>query len=114
LPGVFRQEKEVSKLFTDSTKYRVQQRNGREYKSYTSAFAKAYSAPLGKTINQRLVASANLVADFWYTCWVDAGCPALPTTKKKENSLQEEQHAFKHNKLIEKKLLIARQGNEAE
>jgi len=112
LHDVFEQEKEVSKSFTDSTKYRVQQRNGREWKSYTSAFAKAYSARLGKTINKRLVASANLVADFWYTCWVDAGCPALTTTKKKENNLQQEWHAFKHNKLIEKKLLIARQGEE--
>jgi hypothetical protein len=112
LPDVFAKEKEVSASFTDSTKYRVQLRNGKEYKSYTSAFAKAYSAKLGKTINKQLVRSANLVADFWYTSWVDAGCPALTSTDKKEAGLQNEQHAFKHNKLIEKKLLISRQGKE--
>jgi hypothetical protein len=113
LPDVFKQEKEVSKSFTDSTKYRVQLRNGKEYRSYTSAFAKAYSARLGKTINKQLVRSADLIADFWYTCWVDAGSPALVTTSKKESSLQHEQHAFRHNKLIKEKLLIARQGKDA-
>jgi hypothetical protein len=75
LHDVFEQEKEVTKSFTETGKYRVQMRNGRESKSYTSAFAKAYSAKLGKTINERMISSANLVADFWYTSWVDAGCP---------------------------------------
>jgi hypothetical protein len=114
LPDVLKQEKEVSKSFTDSTKYRVQLRNGKEYRSYTSAFAKAYSARLGKTINKQLIRSADLIADFWYTCWVDAGRPALATVRKKESSLQNEQQAFKHNKLIKEKLLIARQGKDKE
>jgi len=119
LPDVFAKEKEVSKSFTDSTKFRVQMRNGRESKSYSSAFAKAYSAALGKTIDQQLINSANLVADFWYTSWVDAGSPDLtkliPSFSKKEekHSIKDEQKAFKHNKLIEKKLLISRQGKES-
>jgi len=120
LHDVFEEEKAVTRSFTQEEKYRVQMRNGREYKSYTSAFAKAYSAKLGKTINERLISSANLVADFWYTSWVDAGCPNLnkklqePVMKKEKEELQEEMTAFKKNRLIEKKLLIARQGNEKE
>lgn len=119
LKDVFVQEKAVTKLFTDSTKYRVQMRNGREYKSYTSAFAKAYSERLGNTINQQLIRSANLVADFWYTSWVDAGCPDLNkhiqslVKKEEKHSLQEEWDAYKQNKLIEKKLLLARQSKDS-
>jgi hypothetical protein len=120
LKDVFAEEKAVTKLFTETEKYRVQMRNGKEYKSYTSAFAKAYSARLGNTINKQLISSANLVADFWYTSWVDAGCPNLNKTiqwqgKKKEKSdLQAEWEAFRTNKLIAEKLLIAKQGQEKE
>jgi len=120
LHDVFAEEKAVTASFTDTTKYRVQMRKGREYKSYTSAFAKAYSERLGNTINQQLISSADLVADFWYTSWVDAGCPNLDKLipsfdKKKEKSdMKEEQGAFKKNKLIEKKLLIARQSAKEE
>ncbi|THU41003.1 hypothetical protein FAM09_02495 [Niastella caeni] len=120
LKDVFAQEKAVTKSFSDTEKYRVQMRNGREYKNYTSSFAKAYSERLGNTINQQLISSANLVADFWYTSWVDAGCPNLnkgvqsPEKKKVKRDLQEEMEAFKKNQLIEKKLLMAKQDKETD
>jgi hypothetical protein len=118
LHDVFEEEKAVTKTFTEQEKYRVQVRNGRESKSYTSAFAKAYSAKLGNTINERLISSANLVADFWYTSWVDAGSPDLSKdlqlTGKEKADLKQEQKAFRKNKLLEKKLLISKQGNDKE
>jgi hypothetical protein len=115
LKDVFKQEKAATRAFTDSTKYRTQIRKGKEYKSYTSAFARAYSARLGKTVNQQLVRSADMVADFWYTCWVDAGRPNLRKLKQAQLSKQEKQQlqlelqAFKQNKLLEKKLLLSKQ-----
>jgi hypothetical protein len=118
LPQVFAEEKAVTRSFTETEKYRVQMRNGREYRSYTSAFAKAYSARLGESINKQLIRSANMVADFWYTAWVDAGCPNLnkglltDSRKKQRNELQEEMEAYKKNKLIEKKMLLSKQGND--
>jgi hypothetical protein len=66
------------------------------------------------------VRSANLLADFWYTAWIDAGCPnlnkgLLTSAKQKErDELQEEMEAFKKNRLIEKKMLIAKQGSDRE
>ncbi len=72
---VLEKEREVSKSFTDSTKYRVQMRNGREVRSYTSEFAKAYSKALGSSINDQLIFTADMIADFWYTAWVDSGKP---------------------------------------
>jgi len=113
LKNVFEKEKEVSKKFTDSTKYRWQKRNGRDVRSYSTAFARAYGKELGNSINKQLLRSSNLIADFWYTAWVDAGRPALSGLyqwiDKDKEELKAEQKSFKKNKLIKHKLLIARQ-----
>lgn len=120
LDDVFQQEKEASEEFTDSTKYRVQLRNGRQYRSYTTAFAKAYSKRLGNTINRQLLRSANLIADFWYTSWVDAGKPDLtkllqePRTKEESAQLRKEVKAYKKNELLKENLLLARKSKEKE
>lgn len=112
---VLEKEREVSKSFTDSTKYRVQVRNGREVRSYTSEFAKAYSKALGSSINDQLIRTADMIADFWYTAWVDAGKPDLDSWVKPEFSdenrkqLKRELKAFKKNKLLLDKLLLSRQ-----
>ena len=113
--NVFQQEREVSAEFTDSTKYRIQIRRGKEVKSYTTEFAKAYYQRLGSTVNQQLINSADLIADFWYTSWVDAGKPDLKTltgnglTDEQKQILKKECKAFKENNLLKEKLLISRQ-----
>jgi hypothetical protein len=113
VPDMLQKEIEVSKNFTDSTKYRIQMRRGKESRSYTTAFAKAYSDALKPTINQQLLASANVIADFWYTAWVDAGKPDMEDitkefTKADKKELRYELSAYKKNKLISDSLLIAR------
>jgi hypothetical protein len=77
VPDLLQKEREVSAQFTPEQKYRVQMRNGKESRSYTSAFAKAYAARLGNTVNQQLLVATDLLADCWYTCWVNAGKPDL-------------------------------------
>jgi S1/P1 nuclease len=119
LTNVFAMEKEASKNFTDSAKYRVQIRNGKEFKSYTSSFAKTYSELLGKSINEQLLRSSNLIADFWYTSWADAGKPDLekllsnPFVKKDKKDLKQQCKAYRKNELIEKKLLISKENKDA-
>jgi S1/P1 Nuclease len=114
--NVFLQEKEASATFTDSTKYRVQVRRGKEVRSYTSEFAKAYYLRLGGTVNRQLIKAADLIADFWYTSWVDAGRPDLKTlngnelTDQQKQTLKKECEAFKKNRLLSEKLLISRQS----
>lgn len=115
LPQLFALEKEVSKDFTDSTKYRVQIRNGRESKSYSTAFAKAYAQRLGPSINAQLLKSAHLVSDFWYTAWVDAGKPAIdawlkaPVTPEQRSAWAQELISYKTNQLLQNKMLRARE-----
>lgn len=111
---VFAKEIEVTKQFVDSTKFRTQIRRGKEVKSYTSAFAKAYSKALGNTINDQLLNSSKLIADFWYTAWVDAGKPDLspllvqPFEKKDKEQLKLEVKAWKKNELMMKQWLISK------
>ena len=114
LPEIFLQEREASKDFTDATKYRIQVRNGKESKTYTTAFASAYSQKLGNTINQQLLRSSRMIADFWYTAWVDAGKPDIknfletPYTKEDKQVYKQEFRSYKKNHLLRDTLLLAR------
>lgn len=119
LPQLFLQEREAGKDFTDSTKYRVQMRNGKQVKTYTTAFAKAYSERLGNTINRQLLHASTMIADFWYTAWIDAGKPNVanflktPYTKEDKRAFKKEFKSYKHNHLLRDTLLIARKNNAA-
>src|ERR1700722_13928503 len=120
LKEIFEEEIKTSKNFSDSTKYHTQTKNGKQYKNYTDNFAKAYSKKLGGSINDQLIRSANMVSDFWYTCWVDAGKPDLtnllstPFTKQDKTELKSENKAYKNNKLIEKDMFFARKNYKAD
>lgn len=119
VPDVFLHEKETSKDFVDSTKYRTQIRRGKEVKNYSSDFARAYSKRLGPTVNEQAIRSSNLFADFLYTCWVDGGKPDLNTlltssmTDADKKALKQQAKWFKKNQLLENKALISRQGAQA-
>jgi hypothetical protein len=119
VPEMLAKEKELSLSFTDAQKYRVQIRRGKEYKSYTSDFAKAYAGSLKSSINDQLLASANLIADFYYTAWVDAGRPDLNELHKAFNhadrkAMKGEQKIFKRNALIASDKLIAKKSTTKE
>ena len=83
---------------------------GRNLKYYTDAFAKAYGESLQPTINQQLIKSADMVADFWYTAWVDAGKPDLDVVLLKTDRKQKRQsfRSFKRNHLLQDNLLLAK------
>ncbi|MHA4812347.1 zinc dependent phospholipase C family protein [Flavitalea flava] len=114
LSDVFNKEKEISGQFADSAKFHIETRYGKQTRVYTPAFAIAYGAALGETINEQLLGSAGTISDFWYTAWVDAGKPDLnsllnaPLEKKEQKACKAEFKDYRKCKLIEKKLLIAR------
>ena len=111
LPDVFAKEKLVSRQFTPERKYRTQVRRGKEVKGYTTEFIKAYAASLKNTINDQAICSANLVADFWYTAWVDAGKPDLSSlyggglSATAKQHLEKELVSFGANRLVKDSLL---------
>ncbi|MBY0534440.1 MAG: hypothetical protein K2P88_01205 [Chitinophagaceae bacterium] len=116
LTDVFQQELEATKEFTEETKFRIQIRNGKEVKYYTSEFAKAYAQRLGTTINDQLIKSADLIADFWFTAWVNGGRPDLngllhtPLTIEQAQQLEDQERAFRKNELLKNGWLMAKEG----
>ncbi|HUP10658.1 MAG TPA: hypothetical protein VM187_00550, partial [Niastella sp.] len=120
LTAVFNEEREATKDFVDSTKYRTQVRNGRKVKSYATAFARAYAKRLNNTVNQQLLNATALCSDFWYTAWVDAGKPDLkplsttPFTGSLKSTFNKEYKAYKRNQLLKDNLLLSRQTKSVE
>jgi hypothetical protein len=114
LAELFQQEKETEKSFTDSAEYQIQRRKGKEYKTFSPAFAKSYSKRLAGTVNKQLLRSADLLADFWYTSWVDGGKPDLDQLltstwdKKDKKMLKASYQAYRNDELVKKHLLWAR------
>lgn len=115
LEELFLQEKEASKGMPDSLKYRqMTGKNGKTYRAYSPAFASAYGARLGTMVNDQLLRSADMIADFWYTAWVDAGRPNLnrllttPLSGQDRKDKKAEYRAYEKNQLIEKGLLLSR------
>jgi hypothetical protein len=117
---LLKQEAATAVAFPGDKKYRVQVRKGKTFKSYNTEFARAYYQRIGKTVNVQMLLAVNLVADFWYTSWIDAGEPSLEILLDKNidnrKALKKEKAAYKKNELIKNKLLIskARVSNETE
>jgi S1/P1 Nuclease len=108
LPAMFEKEKEVTKQFTPETKYKMQMSYGRETKMYTKEFALVYATQLGPTVNEQLITASNMIADFWFTAWVNAGKPDLGTSKGIGDKLKIELESYSNNQLIKNGLLISK------
>ncbi len=114
VPDMLNKEIEVSKKFTDATKFKTELRRGKEIKRYSREFAVAYADALRPTINEQLIHSANLIADFWYTAWVNGGKPDMEKinngfTKADKKQLKKEVKSYRNNTLIKDSLLMSRQ-----
>jgi hypothetical protein len=114
LRETFEQERDVTRNFTDSTKYRIQRRNGIPVKYYTTAFARAYGQRVNPSVQRQLRRSVAAIADFWYTAWVDGGRPDLddllktPLSPEQKKRLKAERAAYRANELLAKGWLRAR------
>ena len=111
LPQIFTKETEVAQRFPGNSKYVEVIKYGKKTQVYSDAFAKQYAVALGKSINDQLIHSANMVADFWYTAWVDAGKPNLKSlyqsNQQNKKQLSKELKSYKRNNLVKDSLLRA-------
>lgn len=114
LKAVFEEEINASEGFTEAQKFKRSERFGQMRKNYTPEFAKAYAKRLGNSVNERLLESSQCVADFWYTSWVDAGCPDLSDLTKNmdatKQKIKTESKAWKKNELLKNGLLQSRKA----
>jgi hypothetical protein len=75
--SVFILESQLSKDFKADKKYSYELRNNILTKTYSRDFSTKYHQLLSGQVERRMKASIKMVADIWYTCWVDAGQPDL-------------------------------------
>jgi hypothetical protein len=113
VPQLLEEEKALSIQFPDSVKFEPKTVNGRQIQAYAPGFIHAYAAGQGAIVNQQLLRSADLIADFWLTCWVDAGKPSLagwiaPLNMEEKRNEELELKAYQNGWLIKEARLLAR------
>lgn len=100
LDSVLSFEKELSGKFSEDRKFSFEERNGIMTKVYSKEFSGAYHDMLNGQVERRMRNSIKMVADFWYTCWVDAGQPDLkPLINLSPKEAEEEREKWKDGKL---------------
>jgi hypothetical protein len=70
-------EKILSLQFRPDQKYSYEERNGVTLRVYSREFTEAYSLALDGQVERQMKRSVKMIADFWYTAWVNAGQPEL-------------------------------------
>jgi hypothetical protein len=81
-------EKILTQQFTADQKYSYEERNGLTVRVYSREFTTAYALALGGQVERQMKRSIKLIADFWYTAWINAGQPDLSSLK--QEAVQEE------------------------
>lgn len=75
--SVLRIERELTKDFPEDQKYSYEERNGLTVRVYSRDFTEAYALALDNQIERQMKRSIKMIADFWYTAWINAGQPDL-------------------------------------
>lgn len=95
---VLEYEKELSSKTHEANKYAFEQRANTLQKVYSKEYSAEYHQMLNGMVEQQMRSSIEMVADVWYTCWVDAKKPNLnelindtTTLKDLEISIEEKQ-----------------------
>jgi hypothetical protein len=81
-------EKILSQQFPADQKYSYEERNGLTVRVYSREFTEAYALALNGQVERQMRASIKMIADFWYTAWINAGQPDLSSLK--QETAQEE------------------------
>lgn len=72
-------EKTLSENFDQDRKYGFEERNSLTVRVYSKEFTKTYDLALDHQVERQMKKAIKMIADFWYTAWVDAGQPDLST-----------------------------------
>lgn len=99
LDTVFGFEKQLSQEFPSDQKFAYEQRAQATVKTQSEAYTKAYSKMMDGMVERRMRSSIKMVADVWYTCWLNAGSPDLSRLQDIPLSAEEQQQLEAEEKL---------------
>lgn len=102
LDSVLLFERQLTEKMGVDKKYAFETRGNITIKTYSRAFSTAYHQMLDGQVERRLRASVRMIADFWFTCWVDAGQPDLDQLSELSDTelqrIRDELEALKQNR----------------
>lgn len=96
-------EKIMSETFASDQKYVFETRGQTVMRTYSEDYTKAYSKMMDGMVERRMRSSIKMVADIWYTCWVNAGTPSLNDVIDKPLSPEELEQLKAEDKLWREK-----------
>lgn len=89
-------EKELTAEFSEDQKFSYEERNNLTVRVYSREFTEAYAKALDSQIERQMKRSIQMIADFWYTAWVNAGQPDMSTLS---NTSGEEEKFLKNDEI---------------
>lgn len=102
LDSVFKYETEVSKIVGEEFKYAFEEKNAITIRTYSKEFSKIYSDKLNGQVERQLRSSIKMLADLWYTSWIEAGQPDLSLLEKEIKDSEDSHKEFiKNNRFLE-------------
>ena len=96
-------EKKLSQTFPSDRMYAFDTRGVVSSKMYSAEYTAAYSKMMDGMVERRMRSSIKMVADIWFTCWVNAGSPDLSKTDIGELTTEEKQEAEAEEKAYKEK-----------
>lgn len=94
--SVLRIERNLSASFPSDQKYSFEERNGLTIRVYSKGFSEAYAMALDNQVERQMKKSIKMIADFWYTAWINAGQPDL---SKLSDGITEEENLKRNPKI---------------
>ena len=102
LDSVFKFEIESTLLVGEEYKYSFEEKNATSVRTYSKEFSKKYSDKLNGQVERQLRNAIKMVADLWYTSWVEAGQPDLSILEKEPiNSDDTIKETLKNSRFLE-------------
>ena len=91
LDSVLDFEKRLNDVFDSDKKYAHEVRGNQLIKVYSREYAESYHTDLDGQVERRMQAAIIAVGSIWYTAWVNAGMPDLPSVNNPLNIVPEEE-----------------------
>lgn len=94
-------ERMLTEKYPGEKKWAYEERNGQIVRTYSRAFSEDYQEMLGGQVKRQMKHAIRMVANYWYTAWVDAGQPDLqklldkPLTEEQLSRLEEEKQLWR-------------------
>ncbi|WP_236032721.1 zinc dependent phospholipase C family protein [Algoriphagus pacificus] len=70
-------EKKLTEEFPEDQKFSFEERNRLTTRVYSLEFTEAYAQALDRQVERQMKKSIKMIADFWFTAWINAGQPDL-------------------------------------